>query len=179
VTIEATPEQIWPWIVQLGWGRAGWYSYDWVDNGGKRSSWEIMDEHQHLEIGSQFPMSPWTAMYCRDFEAPRWLLMRMGDKEGTRDIGSFLYYLDPIDEKQTRLLIRMRDKYRWLNPPILLMQLAVDVGDIIFQRKHLLGLKARAERMALRQPGNISPEVEVSVAEPGVEHAAATSKEGD
>jgi hypothetical protein len=64
------------------------------------------------------------------------------------DIGSFLWYLDPIDERHTRLMIRMRDKYRWFNPVILPMQLAVDVFDIFFQWKCLLGVKARAERAA-------------------------------
>ncbi|HLB23457.1 MAG TPA: hypothetical protein VJP07_05135 [Dehalococcoidia bacterium] len=48
----------------------------------------------------------------------------------------------------TRLISRIRDKYRWLNPPVLAMQLAVDVGDILFQWAHLKGTKARAERMA-------------------------------
>ncbi len=145
VTVEATPEQIWPWLVQMGWGRAGWYGYDWVDNGGKPSSWEIMPEYQHLEIGTKFAMSPWTSMVCRDFEEPHWMLQRMGN------IGSFLWYLEPIDERHTRLMIRMRDKYRWLNPLILPMQLAVDVGDIFFQWKCLQGVKARAERMAKQQ----------------------------
>ncbi len=148
LTVKATPEQIWPWLVQVGWGRAGYYGYDWVDNAGKPSAWEILPQHQHLEIGTKFPMSPWTAMYCRDFEKPRWMLLRMGNEGGTADIGSFLYYLDPIDDHRTRLIIRMRDKYRWLNPPVLAMQLAVDVGDIFFQWKHLQGVKARAERTA-------------------------------
>lgn len=156
VTVDATPEQIWPWLVQVGWGRAGYYGYDWVDNGGKPSAWEIMPEHQHLEVGTKFPMSPFTAMYCRDFEEPRWMLLRMGNDDGTGDIGSFLYYLDPIDDRHTRLLIRMRDKYRWFNPPILAMQLAVDVGDIFFQWKHLEGVKARAERKAKEQAASPS-----------------------
>jgi hypothetical protein len=156
VTVEATPEQIWPWLVQVGWGRAGYYGYDWVDNGLKPSAWEILPEHQHLEIGTKFPMSPWTAMWCRDFEEPRWILLRMGSEDSSNDIGTFLYYLNPIDNKRTRLIIRMRDKYRWLNPPILAMQLAVDVGDIFFQWKHLLGVKARAERMATRERATVS-----------------------
>jgi len=156
VTVDVTPERIWPWLVQVGWGRAGYYGYDWVDNGGKLSAWEVMPEHQHLEIGTKFPMSPWTAMYCRDFEKPRWMLLRMGNDDGSADIGSFLYYLEPIDEQRTRLMIRMRDRYRWFNPPVLAMQLAVDVGDIIFQWKHLLGIKARAERMATREGATVS-----------------------
>ena len=147
ITVEATPEQIWPWLVQMGWGRAGWYGYDLVDNGAKPSAWEILPEHQHLEDGTAFPMSPWTAMYCRDFHEPRWMLLRMGNVGG-KDIGTFLSYLDPIDDHSTRLIIRMRDKYKWLNPLVLPMQLAVDVGDIFFQWKCLQGVKARAERAA-------------------------------
>ena len=163
VTVQATPEQIWPWLVQVGWGKAGWYGYDLIDNGGKPSSWEILPEHQHLEIGTKFPMSPFTAMYCRDFAEPRWMLLRMGNEDGSRDIGSFLYYLDPIDENQTRLIIRMRDKYRWLNPAVLAMQLAVDVGDIFFQWAHLQGTKARAERMARLQSESADAGAVVSV----------------
>lgn len=178
VTVEATPEQIWPWLVQVGWGRAGYYGYDLIDNGGKPSAWEILPEHQHLEIGTKFPMSPWTAMYCRDFEEPRWLLLRMGDEDGKGDIGSFLYYLDPIDHRHTRLMIRMRDKYQWFNPPILAMQLAVDVGDIFFQWKHLLGIKARAERMARQQEAPTSLPEQDSRGEP-VAQAAAPAREGD
>jgi len=162
VTVEVTPEEIWPWLVQVGWGRAGWYGYDWADNGLKRSAWEIMPERQHLQIGTKFPMSPWSAMYCGDFDEPRWILLRMGNESGTSDIGSFLYYLDPIDEHGTRLIIRMRDKYRWFNPPVLAMQLAVDVGDIYFQWKHLLGVKSRAERMAKGQAPPSSNQEEIA-----------------
>jgi hypothetical protein len=38
ITITAPPEQVWPWLVQLGYGRAGWYSYDWIDNDGHPSA---------------------------------------------------------------------------------------------------------------------------------------------
>jgi hypothetical protein len=151
LTIEATPEQIWPWLVQVGWGRAGWYGYDWVDNGGKPSAWEIIPEYQQLELGTKFAMSPWTAMYCRAFEEPRWMLLQMANSANGKGIGSFLWYLEPINEHRTRFIIRMRDKYRWFNPLILPMQLAVDVGDIFFQWKHMLGVKARAERFAAQE----------------------------
>ena len=35
ITIAAPAEQVWPWLVQLGYGRGGWYSYDWIDNDGQ------------------------------------------------------------------------------------------------------------------------------------------------
>lgn len=146
VTVAALPEQIWPFLVQIGWGRAGWYGFDWVDNGGKPSAWDVLPEHQWLEIGKDFPMSPFTAMYCKDFEEPRWMLWRSGDKAGT-----WLWYLDPVDEGHTRLITRMRDKYRWTHPLVLPQQLIMEVGDFPFRRACLLGVKARAERLAAHE----------------------------
>lgn len=143
VTVAAPPEQIWPFLVQIGWGRAGWYGYDWVDNGGKPSAWEILPEHQHLEVGKDFPMSPVTAVFCVAFDEPRWMLWRKDEKSGT-----WLWYLDPVNEGHTRLLTRMRDEYTWRRPLRLPGQIAVDLLDIFFMRKCLLGVKARAERLA-------------------------------
>src|ERR1700693_2913735 len=50
VTIQARPEEIWPWLVQIGCKRAGWYSYDWIDNLGIPSANRIVPELQHLEV---------------------------------------------------------------------------------------------------------------------------------
>ena len=58
VTINAGPERIWPWIVQIGLGRAGWYSYDLIDNLGRASADEILPEFQDLEVGDLIPISP-------------------------------------------------------------------------------------------------------------------------
>jgi hypothetical protein len=146
VTVEARPEQIWPFLLQLGWGRAGWYGYDLVDNGGKPSTWDILPEHQWLEKGKDFPMSPWTAMSCDDFEEGRWMLWRGGAQGGT-----WLWYLDPVDEAHTRLITRMRDTYRWTKPLVLPQQILTELGDLPFMRKCLLGIKARAERLAREQ----------------------------
>jgi hypothetical protein len=149
VTIAATPEQIWPFLIQIGWGRAGWYGYDLVDNGGKPSTWEILPEYQHLEVGKDFPMSPWTAMYCKAFEEPRWMLWQStkDSAEMSSDIsGTWLWYLDTVDERHTRLITRMRDTYRWTNPLILSQQIMTELGDLPFMRKCMLGIKARAER---------------------------------
>jgi hypothetical protein len=58
VTINASPENIWPWLVQVGCKRAGWYSYDWIDNLGKPSAEQIIAELQNLQPGDTIPMSP-------------------------------------------------------------------------------------------------------------------------
>jgi hypothetical protein len=51
VTIEAPPEQVWPWLVQMGWNRGGWYSWDRLDNAGRPSAKQIHPEWQNLAVG--------------------------------------------------------------------------------------------------------------------------------
>jgi hypothetical protein len=58
ITIDAPPEEIWPWLVQIGLTRAGWYSYDILDNLGRTSARHIIPELQHLAVGDVVPMSP-------------------------------------------------------------------------------------------------------------------------
>lgn len=50
-TLPGPPERVWPWLVQMGGGRGGWYSLDWVDNKGAPSAERIVPEWQRLEIG--------------------------------------------------------------------------------------------------------------------------------
>ena len=98
-------------------------------------------------------MSPWTAQYCKAFEEPRWMLWR-STKDSTATSsdtsGTWLWYLDPINERHTRLITRMRDAYRWTNPLILPQQIILELGDLPFMRKCMLGIKARAERLSER-----------------------------
>ncbi len=58
ITIGAPPEAVWPWLVQLGSGRAGWYSYDRIDNGGKPSARKIIPVLQHVAEGDIMPWLP-------------------------------------------------------------------------------------------------------------------------
>ena len=156
VTVAATPAQIWPYLVQIGWGRAGWYGYDWVDNGGRPSTWEILPDWQGLEVGKEFPMSPVTFMVCVEFSENEWMLWRAKGADNVAvsrrgvSAGTWLWYLEPVDETHTRLITRMRDQYRWTSPYIAI-QLAVDAFDFPFMRKVLLGIKARAEAWAAQQ----------------------------
>ncbi|HMK96198.1 MAG TPA: hypothetical protein VK425_01565 [Acidimicrobiales bacterium] len=53
VTIDATPEQVWPWLVQMGWDRGGWYSWDLLDNRGRPSAREVHPEWQDIAVGDQ------------------------------------------------------------------------------------------------------------------------------
>jgi hypothetical protein len=58
VTIDARPDQVWPWLVQMGWDRGGWYSWDRLDNAGRPSAREVHPEWQDLAVGDQLKF--WT-----------------------------------------------------------------------------------------------------------------------
>lgn len=57
VTIAARPQQVWPWLVQMGWDRGGWYSWDLLDNAGRASAREVHPEWQDLAVGDQLQYS--------------------------------------------------------------------------------------------------------------------------
>jgi hypothetical protein len=141
VTVSARPEQIWPWLVQIGVGRAGWYSYDWLDNLGRHSAERILPEFQYLAVGDIIPMSPdgKHGNVVKAFEPNRWMLW--GDQAGQ---ATWYWGLYPVDERQTRLITRVRMCYRWTSPLALFNPL-VEFADIAMMRKCLLGIKRRAE----------------------------------
>ena len=57
-TLPAPPEQVWPWLVQMGLGRGGWYGWDWLDNHGAPSADHIVAQWQHLEQGQRLNSMP-------------------------------------------------------------------------------------------------------------------------
>ncbi|HEV7663923.1 MAG TPA: hypothetical protein VGQ62_10350 [Chloroflexota bacterium] len=144
ITIAAAPEQIWPWLVQIGVGRAGWYSYDWLDNLGRHSAERIIPEFQHLAVGDVMPMSPdgKHGNVVKAFEPNQWMLW--GDQAGQ---ATWYWGLYPLDEQQTRLITRVRMRYRWTSALALFNPL-VEFTDIAMMRKCLLGIKRRAEASA-------------------------------
>ena len=105
VTIQARPEEIFPWLVQIGVTRAGWYSYDLLDNLGKPSAQRIIPELQHVAVGDVIPMSPdgRQGLRVKDFEANQWMLW--WDNKGD---STWYWGLSPLDESQTRLITRVR-----------------------------------------------------------------------
>lgn len=58
ITIDAPPEQVWPWVAQMGAGRAGWYSWDLIDNGGTPSAARVVPELQTVAPGDVMPAVP-------------------------------------------------------------------------------------------------------------------------
>src|SRR5512133_3113400 len=58
IDLAVPPERAWPWLVQMGAGRAGWYSWDLLDNGRRRSADWLVPELQHVTVGDVFPAVP-------------------------------------------------------------------------------------------------------------------------
>ena len=146
ITIDAPPEAVWPWLVQVGCLRAGFYADDLLDNLGRPSAREILPEFQHLEVGQWVPMSPkpseLTAHRVVGFEAPQWLLWR-------QPTSTWVWTLTPAGDGATRLVTRLRIFYDWAHPaPTLLALVLTEFGDFAMMRRMLLGVKARAERHA-------------------------------
>ena len=74
LTIDAPPEAVWPWLVQMGFGRAGWYSYDRLDMRGA-SAERIVPEWQQLEVGDLLPTHPDGGFEVRVLEPGRALVV--------------------------------------------------------------------------------------------------------
>jgi hypothetical protein len=148
VTIDAPAENIYPWIVQMGVTRAGWYSYDLLDNLAKPSAESILSEHQNTQVGDVIAMSPdgKQGMRVKDFRKNKWMLWwdNIGDSSWVWEI-----YAD--GESQARLVTRVRVKYRWFSPAIL-FHLIIEFFDIVMMRKCMLGIKRRAEAMSRLGP---------------------------
>ena len=58
ITIRRPAHDVWPWLAQMGSDRAGWYAYNFIDNGGHRSADRIRKDYQNIHVGSVFPALP-------------------------------------------------------------------------------------------------------------------------
>jgi len=145
VTIHAPAESIYPWIVQMGVNRAGWYSYDLLDNLARPSAEVILPEHQNLQIGTLIPMSPdgKHGLSVKDFRANEWMFW--WDNKGDC---TWVWGIYSEGEAHSRLITRVRVKYRWLSPAIL-FNLIIEFFDIVMMRKCMLGVKRRSEALYL------------------------------
>ncbi len=143
ITINAKPSEVWPWLVQMGYGRAGFYSYDFIDNSRRRSAERIVPELQYLKVGDAIPTSPNQGFIIEKIEPERLLLMTIRDKKIEL---SLVAVLTALEGGSTRMIVRVRLNYRWGIRRSLYFQL-FEPGDFVMMRKMLLGIKHRAEAM--------------------------------
>jgi len=137
ISISAQPEDVWPWLVQLGFGKAGWYSYDWIDNDGYPSADEIMPEYQALGPGDQIMMMPSMGFTVTSIDSGRSIVAMLEDGSTSWCLGLY-----PQEGGGTRLVSRWRPKN--LGPIVVL----VEPGSFIMEQKMLRGIRDRAERTA-------------------------------
>ena len=116
ITIDAPPERVWPWIAQMGSGRAGWYSWDAIDNGGTPSSRSIVPALQTVVPDDVMPAVPGAkdAFVVAAVEPPRDLVLTVPDGHGGNAV-AWEHLLEPLDGGRTRLIVRARASSHWLD----------------------------------------------------------------
>ena len=145
ITIDATAEEIYPWIIQLGAERGGYYSYEWLETSVLRcpltNAERIHVEWQDLQVGDEIKMCP------DDFGPLPWEVAQLIPNQamvlGHQDNGvwsdTWQFILIPQVDGSTRLVLRSRDTKTggiWD---------VIRPGVFIMERGMLLGIKQRAE----------------------------------
>jgi hypothetical protein len=139
ITIAAPPQDVFPWIRQMGFGRAGWYSYDWLDNLGRRSARKIHPEWQDVESGALVPAGPMSFVASIVEEPHSFVLSTSTRGVGKKLMFTLAYELRPHPEG-TRLVTRMRARVDFPGGR-LIERLLLSPGDGIMVRKQLLTLR--------------------------------------
>lgn len=154
VTIDAPPEAVWPWLVQMGQDRAGFYTYLWVENGllhlDFRNADRIVPEWQSLKVGDHMWFLPERHITPRfgptvvRMEPNRALILTLGELD--RPVpATWQFVLRPTADGGTRLLFRQRGSAA--QPlAVRIPNLLMEPGYAFMERKMLLGIKERAER---------------------------------
>ena len=157
VTINAPAAEVWPWVVQIGNQRAGWYSWDALHrlmgvagsvDDPRGSANRIILELQNLKVGDEIRMMP------EDMGAPgyavvanepeRTLVTHIDDENGA----SWVWVLDPVDAETTRLIVRFRQRWEPGLANSLMFGIADELGSLVMLPKTLSGIKKRAEAVA-------------------------------
>jgi hypothetical protein len=147
ITIDAPPAAIWPWLAQMGSGRGGMYTYDWIENLfglDMHSASEILPQFQDVHEGEEFQLGPGRpTMRIEVLEPGRALTLRFEDQHWV-----WVFALFPAGGR-TRLLSRNRIALPDASTLTRLFYLLVmEPGSLVMERKMLLGIKKRAERLA-------------------------------
>ena len=144
ITVHAPPSAVWPWLVQMGVGRGGAYTYDWIEQLfglDMHSADRVIPELQSLAVGDVIPMRPNDpGMRVEVLEPGRALSTRSED-------GSWVWSFALVPENaSTRLISRNRGRVR--TPAERVAMAAMEVGSLVMERRMLAGIRDRAEALA-------------------------------
>ncbi|GAA3938990.1 hypothetical protein GCM10023085_20560 [Actinomadura viridis] len=166
-TLPAPPEAVWPWLVQMGCDRAGWYSWDRLDNGGRPSAERIVPEWQDLAAGDRVDSAPSGATYftVAELDAPRTLVLRSDLEIPTGrpfdpgrpyprayTQGVWGFHLTPLPDGRTRLVVRTRGYGRPRPADWIAGFLLGEPAHLIMQLRQFRNLARRVGRTASQGP---------------------------
>ena len=164
VPLAAPPVEVWPWLVQMGFGRAGWYSYDWLERligagdfaeGGSAQS--VLPRFQSLSVGDSVPLSADGGLTAAVVDPPRALVLRMEmsmltggpARDGDRAVldWTWAFVLVPDGPRSSRLLVRTRADYRPRALGVLIPPLLEPV-HLLMERAMLRGVRRRVDQLS-------------------------------
>ena len=150
ITINAPPSAIWPWLMQMGSGKGGVYTYDWIENLfglNMHSVDEILPEFQDRQVGDVEQLgSSGPRLRVDVLDADRAMVLHSEDGNW-----AWAFCLYPMNPSQTTLVSRNRIKTPEASSFRRVLQtLVMEPGSLIMERKMLLGIKQRAEALAAR-----------------------------
>lgn len=138
ISIKAPPQRVWPWLIQIGYGRAAWYGYDLPK--------QIVPELQALQLGDEIKLRADLGLRVRQLQAPRVLVL------SDRRWASWAFVLEDPEGRElpahaggTRLLVRWRLDHAPTGAPELLWKGLVEPIGFVIERRMTRGLKRRAE----------------------------------
>lgn len=169
-TLPAEPERVWAWLVQMGCGRGGWYSWDYLDNKGVPSADRVIPEWQHLEVGQHLdrvtnPLDPhpsasnyWTVKVVDPKRTlvlhTRYSLLEGDAKTGRPSRGTvegtWSFHLKPAAGRRTRLVVRTRSRSERSWHSELLTVLFGEPVHFIMQSRQFGNLRRRLHARAQR-----------------------------
>jgi hypothetical protein len=152
ITIRAPADQVWPWIAQLGQGRGGFYSYDFLENMlgcDIHSADRIVSEWQDVAVGDEVRLAPEIGLVVALLERGRALVLRGGIPIGNiappYDT-TWAFVLRAAPDEATRLLVR--ERYAYTRPWARLIIEPTEALSFVMSQKMLRGIKDRAELTA-------------------------------
>ncbi len=160
VGIDAPVAAVWPWLAQMGQGRGGLYSYDWLENlvGCQiHSADRIVAQWQGVSEGDEFRLHPDVALRVELVDPPNALVVRggvpasgaVGEDEAPYDF-TWAFVLQPSGSDRSRLVVR--ERYRYLTKWAPLLVEPVAAVSFVMTRRMLVGIRERAEALPTHSP---------------------------
>jgi hypothetical protein len=148
ITIHAPASAVWPWLVQMGQGRGGLYSYQKLENLARcdmHNADAIHPEWQSPAVGDKvrFGPEPYPFQYIRAIDPGRTLVLGSAPEE-TRTPASWVFHLEPVDDG-VRLIVRSRNGYEPGLMNTFVWRVMTDPIFFVMERRMLIGIRDRAE----------------------------------